>query len=543
MKRGLPVFVCLAAFTLAGLTARTHWAPTYDEGFHLVRGLNLLDTGTARLSYNHPPLQNLLSAWPVWLHGTGDVRGTLEQSRTDNVFSTATNYAYTRGPAFRTDVRMARWGSVLIGLVLVGGLAAWATTRWGPAAGWLALPGAALLPSLVFHANLATTDVGLTAGAVLGTLCTFSYLTRGGPHRLAVAGLWFVFAALCKFSGLIWLGAFLAVVLPLSALRTRHVRLLWIAPGLLAVFYLACVLFYGTETLPDFIAARAPGWTRTFPGGGYFAGMLSHREYVTGGQRAFVAGRLVEQGAFWHLPLAWLCKTPPLWALTGIAGLALGLLRPTRTTFLACVPAFAFAIGLLGFNKLTLGTRHVLPLGVLMVPAALHAWNACSLRPKQVLGLALALQSGLSLLSAYPSFGSYFAFWAGGLESGHHWFVDSDYDWGQDLEALEKKWSGIHSTAPQLVYFGFSDPRAVYGMTTGDGSVHGFMEFDRVRRTRELASWREAATRPPGSSRVISISALRLQPYGVSLPDLAPKNAVMRPAPAFFLFEEDYRTP
>ena len=98
--------------------------------------------------------------------------------------------------------------------------------------------------------------------------------------------------------------------------------------------------------------------------------------------------------------------------------------------------------------------------------------------------------------------------------------VDSNYDWGQDVEELESRWAALtranHGVPPHLVYFGLVDPHAIYRMPVSQPSLLGFM--DRVRKGREgpraLRRWKQDLADVHGVV-VCSVSAMELNPYGI----------------------------
>ena len=119
--------------------------------------------------------------------------------------------------------------------------------------------------------------------------------------------------------------------------------------------------------------------------------------------------------------------------------------------------------------------------------------------------------------------------------------VESDYDWGQDLEILEPQWARYQQQGQILLYsFGFTDPRVVYGMSTAEGSVHGFMEYTQVRSQGELEAWRQFITSEAIHSparKAVSISFLRLHPYGIQFEGMSPDDASSRPTPGTLVFD------
>ncbi len=63
----------------------------------------------------------------------------------------------------------------------------------------------------------------------------------------------------------------------------------------------------------------------------------------------------------------------------------------------------------------------------------------------------------------YPHFLSYFNQFAGGINDGYHYAVDSNYDWGQDLKRLAK-WTNDNDIKKIGVdYFGGGNPKYYLG--------------------------------------------------------------------------------
>ena len=148
----------------------------------------------------------------------------------------------------------------------------------------------------------------------------------------------------------------------------------------------------------------------------------------------------------------------------------------------------------------------------------------------------------------YPKYISYFPSWSGGTAKGHRWLVDSNYDWGQELEVLEKNWAALikanKGIPPKLIYFGFVNPRVIYKMPASDPSLCGFMH-----RTRELGrgeqaydDWRNDL-RQLHETTVASISALELTPYAVNFSYLKKGKEIGRLGNCYYLYHSERQPP
>jgi hypothetical protein len=189
---------------------------------------------------------------------------------------------------------------------------------------------------------------------------------------------------------------------------------------------------------------------------------------------SYLAGMRSQVGWWYYFPVAVLLKTPlaTLLSLAAAAAVAIVLLRRTTLTFetrwkLACLgwpPAVYFASVMR--SHMNIGIRHVLPIypfayaacGV-VVAAAVKRWGRRVLYRVAVLGLALAVETGL----AAPDFISFFNVFGGGPLTRVSLLGDSNLDWGQDLK-LVAAWQREHPSARlYLSYFGMADP-AAYGI-------------------------------------------------------------------------------
>jgi hypothetical protein len=110
-------------------------------------------------------------------------------------------------------------------------------------------------------------------------------------------------------------------------------------------------------------------------------------------------------------------------------------------------------------GPLNIGIRHLLPVyPVLFILAGVLArarWRH-RLSGTILLGALMAWSAG-EVWAVYPQTLAYFNEFAGGPKHGYHILVDSSYDWGQDLPAVEK-WVARRAGQPGSkppVYFSY----------------------------------------------------------------------------------------
>ncbi|MFH0907247.1 MAG: hypothetical protein V1929_00590 [bacterium] len=542
-----PAFVAAVAclvFAVLGLAARSQWACMYDEGFHVSRGLALLERDDSRLSYFHPPLQNLACGYFADL-AVGE-RLHLPESKAwkrADVFMYAIDVAARNADIFRDLVRASRMGTLLFSFLLCIVGVYWASKNGGPVAAWLTAAGFALNPNMLVHGNISTSDMSVTALTLAGTVFLWKAARQSPWRNLFWSMICFVFASVAKFTGLIWLLTFLIVCVPWIAYRERRLALLFISLVGVGMLGLALLVLYG----PAPQEVRVPGlaWSGArVMAGRYVEGLFRQTGHVLEGHRAFFAGDIFEVGSWWHLVAAVALKTPVTWILATVLAAPFWLRHFRRSEIVfPFLPALMFGGMLIGVNHLAIGVRHTLPLLAILIPAT--AVGVSRLRPYAVRMLACGLLAGTSALSvavSYPQFISYLPLWAGGSTSGHRWLVDSNYDWGQELELLESNWAAITDAnggaPPNLVYYGFVDPRLIYRMNVGRNSYSGFMEARAIQEggIDIKAKWlSERFNAFPGTT-VASISALELHPYAIDFSKIRQGRDMGRIGNSYFVF-------
>jgi hypothetical protein len=539
-KRRIVSAAVLLFFFLA-LHSAVGDSPTMDEQNHVARGLALLRTGDPRLSLEHPPLVNGLSALPLLTLPAIRLptdHPSWERPEGWYEFAELLLWQYNRDAP--RMVFLARLPVIFLTLGLA--LAGFATARrlFGTPAGVLALALLLFDPNLLAHGRYATTDLGGALFAFLATLLLWRLWRRPdwAWSRWALAGVGMGLAFGAKLSTLVFgpIWALLAL-LPLyptagrGGAPRRLAQLLTAGlPALLLVWGL-----YGFEWRPFLfrtdLLAPLNGLAGPMPT--FWAGIEQILLLSGGGRPAFLLGRFSDTGFAAYFPVAFAVKTPLLtlllWPLT-----AVWLLRrqETRKTavFLLIPPLAYFLVSLQ--SALNIGYRHLLPMlpfvYVLVaggVSGQVGKWaslqvgkfasgQVCkwaslqvgkfasrfaprpsllaprhsSLAPRHFL-YALLLIPALTALRIHPHYVSYFNLAAGGPANGYRILVDSNVDWGQDLLRLQRWMAAEEVAHVNLAWFGTADP-AYYGLSytplPGLGRAEFFLRwwdvpFDRAQ--------------------------------------------------------------
>ncbi len=449
---------------------------TYDEPIYTAIGYADLTTGDVRWHgvIGHPPLVNLLTAWPLLLDSDRpDARQVPGWGTEDSLgFSRA---MIARLGSLERVTLVTRIPVIWLALLLAAFVYRWAQQTWGGMAGVLAVGVFVFDPHIVAHSQLNTTDMGVTAFGFMGCYALARYLRHPSRGAYLGAGLGMGAALASKASGPFWMGAFVLVAF-VSWLRERPANRIrragrWtvalIGWGGLALFVLWAAYLFELRPL-------SPGGL-PIPAASHWAGLPYIRSYMATGQITFLAGQLVPGGHWSYFPLALLVKTP-LPTLIGLCAATVWFL-PRRKLNWSTIPLIFVPVSYLAVAMgmaLNIGHRHMLTLfPFTSVFIALLAGQQGPLQNHAATGKRLVF--GLVMIwyivgtvTVFPHYLSYFNELAGGPDGGYRYLADSSVDWGQGFKTLKRYLDRREQKSPvdeiYLAAFSSLDP-TLYGLS------------------------------------------------------------------------------
>jgi hypothetical protein len=500
-RHGPAILLILIGYAL-GLSASFRQSMTSDEIFHLTAGYAYWTTGNFRLHPENGNLPQRLAALPLLAMDLKFPPLDAQPWRDSDALNTGRAFFYDMG---NDDRAMLMAGRAAIGLLTV---ALWATIHacaarlFGRGGAMLALTVSVFCPTLLAHGFLATSDVCATLFFLWSTLALHAALRRPNVGRVLLA----VGAAggLCvsKFSAPL----LAPIALALIAFRViggepmawgRHTL---VCRGRIAAVCFGVVLavaFGAVAVIWAFFHFRFPAispadaaaghrlqfpWTemasapslpnraihlardlRLLPEAYLFgqAHTLDFAHY----RRMFLLGEYGVRGWPHYYLVTTLLKTPwgtlILWAL--LAAMAAMHWRRWRSLAPA-LPLLTMAAiyGLvIVFSPMNIGHRHALPAIVPLLILAGAAWTAPPRR--RVPALLAAMTVGQSLL-AWPDPLPFTNGLAGPPRRAWRAIIDSNIDWGQDLDRLES-WIADHrrdhpAVPIHVAYFGTAEIRS-----------------------------------------------------------------------------------
>jgi len=479
---------------------------TNDEVPYIPAGYSYIKTWDFRLNPEHPPLAKILAALPLlWLKPPPVIPLDSPEWRQWNEWRFGQMFFEMNRNRIDEITFLARIPIVLIAAVLGWMVYRWASDLYGARAGLFSLFILAFEPNILAHARLVTTDMVITLFLFLSMYRLWVYARNPGAVNFFLAAAAFSLAQASKFSALILVVIFGALLCGIYMARFKEAgkdtgirgwsaamprAFLSAAAAMCVILALTgAVMFvaYGcriedpasraafSADTEQYIARTQNPLKKTgyealkllhVPYGYYLDGLRRLMLHFRLGQDTYALGRVTKRGVWYYFPLAMLIKVPiPLLFLSGLGILFLiGRWRSGELWFLLFPVALIFGLSMR--SSIQIGIRHVLtvfPFLAVMAGAASDRWLFEKGRARRVLLLLLAIWMVASTLRIFPDYLAYFNEFVGGPKNGYLYLVDSNLDWGQDLKLLKAYMERKNLPRINLFYFGTIEP-GLYGI-------------------------------------------------------------------------------
>ena len=456
---------------------------TYDEPIYTSVGY--ADLVTSNVDWHehvgHPPVVNLLTAWPLLLNPERPDPRTFPQWGSSDVLGFARSLLPHLGELESTTF-VTRIPVIWIALLLAALVYRWANETWhGSLAGIFALLLFVLDPTIRAHGRLNSTDMGLAAFGFLSAYLLTCYLKQPNFKSALFVGLSVGLSLSSKASGPYYVGiaGLLLIVWTICAWRNKKRWLLrliltglsWLALALLVLW--AAYLFELQPLHPGGIPV---------PAASHWKGLNYINAYMQSGQTTYFQGKLYTEEHPWqYFPVGFLVKTPIPTLIFFLAAIGILFWRKTQRDkkslspdliVLVSVPTGYFLVAIL--SALQIGQRHLLPIypfmfvlcGGLAKPEIRRYLSSYPIVQKSLKVMASLLTGWLifDILKIYPYELSYFNILAGGSSKGAQILADSSTDWGQAIRATKVYMQEHKISSSNFAAFSSLDP-ALYGLT------------------------------------------------------------------------------
>lgn len=478
------------AFVAISCQASRQESVTNDEFRHLSTGVHYWQSGDYSFDVATPPLWKMVMALPAHIAGAKTVlfRDVPEMFKGSEPWLVATDFMGDNAAAYNQYLQSAR----LVNIIAAAGCLILVYCRcrrsFGPVAALFGTAFLALSPTFIAHSHYATTDIIATFAITAFIFLMIDFLQVSSPGRLLAAAVLFALALLCKYTAVLVLPLLFVVPLLVVLRQTtpggsRHCQavLVPLARSLLLVIVTVLLTinlwyrFQGTGTSlgemhleSSFLSALAQTPVASLPVPLPLAFVLGFDKQKADSDYAefpaYLNGQWSVDGFPGYYLTAFSVKETIPFILLVVA--AIGALFYRRIAnfsrqellLLLYVPVVLFLV-LSVMNKLNVGVRYLLPAYPFFCIFIARLYLISS--RQTFLRLVLPLLFVLHVASVYtvsPHYTSYFNQFAGGAAHGHHYLIDSNTDWGQDLPQLNRfmRQQGIEKV--QLAYFGHGLP-------------------------------------------------------------------------------------
>jgi Dolichyl-phosphate-mannose-protein mannosyltransferase len=518
-REELAAGLLLLSFALGCLSFAWTTSPVFDEPGLVYAGYADLKTGAPKIQTGHPILARAWAALPLLLMNPSIPTDAELREIEPGQRELGRLFVFHRANDWRAVLRSSRLMIIALGLGLCVAVYLWSRRLFGPVGALISLALCCWSPVVLSNSAVATTDLAVSLCFLLALRSWWSRLHRVSAGTLLASGISLGLLLATKASGLLFGPVLLILVgVRLAARRDVEVRPphsvprtlplggsgLWaVLGGGTAAAFLAVATIWAAYAWPAAVFHRDGlrlSWDQAFanaPGGVgasivtalHESHLLPDRylfelrlvEATTALRRGFLLGDYSLVGWWYFFPVAMWFKTP----IAAMALLAMGVAALCRealrgrlravppgdratcrayelTPLIVLATVYLLASMTSGLN---IGIRHVLPVyPVLFILSGAAALPPFGSRWGRGLVLVLVLWAGLEAWRVSPEYLAYFNQFAGGAASGHRILVDSSFEWGQDLPAVER-WLARRRDRPEpwapvyFSYFGNADLR------------------------------------------------------------------------------------
>jgi len=481
---------------------------TMDELAHTPAGYSYLSQKDFRINPEHPPLIKDIAALPLLFLNLDFPKD--HPSWTDEVNSQwwlGNEFLFKSGNDPDQIVFWARIPMILILLLLGWFLFKFTKDFFDKETALLVLAIFAFSPTFLAHGRLVTTDIGASLGVIVATYFWLRFLEKPDRKNIILAGIFFGFALLLKFSLVLLIPFFAIITLTKILLSEKKDRLkLFLkylgsasVAGLIALIFIIWpvyqfhVLNYPpqrqlSDTI-DILESSPMGslkdlciWMSDKSGiraiGHYFLGLLMATQRAASGNTVYFMGMVTASSWRYYFPVVYFLKVPLAFHILTLLVLLIGISRikksfwtGTKEWIRSHFVEFSMIIFLCIYwaasimGNLNIGVRHVLPtfpfIYILVSLGTIRIARSIKKEPFKKAFIAILAVLFLwylwSSLSCFPYYLSYFNELGGGTRGGYKYVVDSNFDWGQDLKRLKKYVEDEKIDKIKVDYFGGSD--------------------------------------------------------------------------------------
>lgn len=470
-----------------------NYSITSDEVVYLPVGLRYLERGDSIMNVEHPPIFKIVSAIPAFFMSHNLEKAVAEDN--GNQWKFGFTFWFSSGNDVQNLLFAGRAPTIILTLLLMFSVWSWTRKNIGEWAGIGALVSLAFNPNVLAHGCLVANDIYLAAGAWFLFVATFHFIKTNNWKTAIWYGLALCFAALSKYTGLIFVGLSGLVVISyfiFSKNRPKH-PLSTILLSIFAALILTWAIFLFIDRREVFSAQPVTlGLYKNYerqtkkilpkflllPYVRVREGLVATSGHNKIGHRAYLNGEISQFG--WKSYFLWVLwyKTPTVILVFALVGTLFAFIKKNWPLVLLLL-ATAISLVTASLGHIQTGVRYILFVYLAFSPlVGLALQELIDLRKNRVMIPTLAIM-GMVLIGDVAAGGfasiGYFSYLSGGWQKGYMHLADSNLDWGEEFYQLEKY---ILKNRPKNLIIGISsgetlanvgiESQPLQGMTCAD---------------------------------------------------------------------------
>ncbi len=399
-----------------------------DEQIHLPAGFVHLQTKEIEFRKSNAPFIGMLSALPGFLFFKPEIETQDPQILGNNFWDFGNKFLFSNNAdRLVFSGRMAIAGlSVLLAFYVFK----WSQGLFGARAGLFSLFLFILIPIVVGHSSLISTDVGLAVFFFISSYYFWRSLKENKLKDKIFAGVFMGLALGSKFSAVLLVPIFLAfLLLFLFKEHGRNFKKMAskFAVGALPVFIIGFLILWAIYFFPADLSFYSGGLN------------LIYAEDANPDYPVYLNSDF-KKGGWWYYFLEGFAIKTPIPFLIFLAW-SLILFKKFKGDSLDKLFLLVPAALLMVFTSLqahNLGVRYLIPVYPFL---AVYSGGVISRINKKALLTALiplSIWHAFSSLNSHPNQLAYFNEFIGGSDNGYKYMDDSNIDWGHDLKRLKK---------------------------------------------------------------------------------------------------------
>jgi hypothetical protein len=456
-RRHVAVAILFVIVAIARIVATYgEFNATFDEPAHLATGMQWLDKGQYNIESLHPPLARVAVALGPYLDGI--------RSQGHEALWREAYFVMYSGESYYRTLTLMRLGVLPFFILLCVVVWLWTRRLFGDDAAVIAVGLTTLLPPILAHGSVATTDMALTSTLLLTLYLFTRWLDTPTPGLSIALGVAGALTVLSKFSSGPYLIASAPLILAarwwLSGPSARERRLGFPAATRTVIAFATClfVIWAGYR----FSVASIGGLPMPAPE--FVKGLYKVAERNGLGLDAYLLGKISTHGWWYFFPVTLAVKTPIAFLLMAVAGVVFSVRSALQTRIWHVLVPVLVVVAILASSmpaNINIGVRHVLPvyplLAIVTGGALVALWRSASNAhaKRAFVGVAAAWLL-IASARAHPDYIADFNELVGNRPD--RVLVNGDLDWGQDLDRLAEDVRKRGITRIRIAYFGSASP-------------------------------------------------------------------------------------